>query len=473
MAIDAIVIGSGPNGLAAAIVLARAGHSVVIYEAADQIGGGMRSGELTLPGFTHDICSTIHALGAASPVLRSFPLEKYGLQWVRPSAPLAHPFDSGSAAVLEHSIEETGKTLGEDSNNYRKFVGPFVRNSEALFQDILGPLSLPKHPFLMARFGFYGVQSASYAASRLFRNEEARALFAGLAAHAIMPLEKPLTAAFGLILGMLGHVTGWPVARGGSQQLANALAAYFKSLGGEIITGNPVTSLEELPPARAILCDITPRQLIRIASDRLPSRYKQSLEQYRYGPGVFKMDWALRGPIPWKAEGCKRAGTVHVGGTLAEIAAAERAVWEGRHPSRPFVLVTQPTLFDPSRAPAGRHIAWAYCHVPNGSTSDRTEQIESQIERFAPGFRDQVLARSTMTTRQFEQHNANYIGGDINGGVQDLRQLFFRPTMKRVPYATPVKGLYLCSASTPPGGGVHGMGGYHAAQAALRDIFKI
>ncbi len=470
---DAIVVGSGPNGLAAGIVLARAGCSVVIYEAANQIGGGMRSAELTLPGFTHDICSTIHALGSASPFFRSVPLARFGLEWITPPAPLAHPFDDGTAAVLERSTEQTGVTLGRDAAVYQKIMDPFVRDSSLLFEDILGPLRLPRHPFNLARFGFYGMRSAGSFASHFFKGEQARALFAGLSAHAIMPLEKPVTASFGLILGMLGHTAGWPVARGGSQCLANALASYFQSLGGKIITGSPVTSLEKLPSARAVLCDVTPRQFIRLAADRLPAGYRRALERYRYGPGVFKMDWALRAPIPWKAAECKRAGTVHLGGKIAEIAGAERDVWEGRHPSRPFVLVTQPTLFDGTRAPANRHTAWAYCHVPNGSTTDMSESIESQIERFAPGFRDQILARSVMPPRLLEEHNANYIGGDINGGVQDLRQLFFRPALQWNPYATPVKGLYLCSSSTPPGGGVHGMCGYHAARTALRDVLGL
>jgi phytoene dehydrogenase-like protein len=431
----------------------------------------MRSAELTLPGFTHDVCSTIHALGAASPFFLSIPLEKYGLEWVTPSAPVAHPFDDGTVAVLERSTELTGHTLQRDAGAYRKFMDPFVRNSGGLLKDILGPLEFPRHPLLMARFGFYGLQSSISLASHLFRDEPARALFAGLAGHSIMPLEHPLTAAFGLILGLLGHVTGWPVARGGSKNLASALASHFQALGGKIITGAPVAFLKELPPARIVLCDVTPRQFIRLADDSLPPNYQHKLERYRYGPGVFKMDWALRGPIPWRAASCAHAGTVHLGGTMAEIAIAENEVWRGNHPERPFVLVTQPSLFDSTRAPAGHHVAWAYCHVPNGSTTDRSEQIESQIERFAPGFRDQILARSIMSTRDFQKYNANYVGGDINGGVQDLRQLFFRPTAQRVPYATPLKGVYLCSSSTPPGGGVHGMCGYHAAKAALRHAF--
>ncbi len=469
---DAIVIGSGPNGLAAGITLARAGKSVLLYEAAATVGGGMRSAELTLPGFTHDVCSTIHALGAASPFFLSVPLQKYGVEWVAPDAPAAHPLDDGTAAVQERSLELTARGLGEDGGAYMRFMKPFVENAPALFHDALGPLKPPRHPMLMARFGFYGLQPATGLASRLFRGEKARALFAGMAAHAIMPLEHPLTGAFGLILGVTGHVTGWPVARGGSQKLADGLTAYFKSLGGEVVTGAPVTALKELPSAKAVLCDISPRQLDAITGGTLPSGYRRALNRFRFGPGVFKMDWALSGPIPWKAKECSRAGTVHLGGTMAEVARGENEVWRGGHPERPFVLVTQPSLFDGTRAPEGRHTAWAYCHVPHGSAIDMSSRIEAQIERFAPGFGDLILGRHAMSTKDFQTYNANYIGGDINGGVPDLRQLYFRPVMKINPYATPLKGVYLCSASTPPGGGVHGMGGYHAAEAALRTLFK-
>ena len=444
-AYDAIVVGSGPNGLAAAIVLARAGRSVLVLEAEDTVGGGTRSAELTLPGFLHDVCSAVHPLGVGSPFFRSLPLEKHGLQWIHPTVPLAHPFDDGTAALLERSVVTTGESLGRDAAAYRKLMGPLVTDADRLIVDVLGPLRLPRHPFVLARFGLRAMRSAVGLASALFDGPQARALFAGMAAHAMLPLGQRPTAAFGLVLGTLGHATGWPVARGGSQKIAEALASYLGSLGGEIITGRPVHSADDLPPARAILFDVTPRQLLRIAGHHLPARYRHKLERYRFGPGAFKVDWALDGPIPWKAEECWRAGTVHLGGTLAEIVASEDAVSKGEHPERPYVVLAQQSLFDPTRAPNGKHTVWAYCHVPNGSTFDMTERIEAQIERFAPGFRDRVLARSVMPPAELERHNANYVGGDINGGIQDLRQLFARPTLRLVPYSTPVRRLYICS----------------------------
>lgn len=467
---DAIVVGAGPNGLAAAVTLAQAGCTVLVIEAAETVGGGTRSAELTLPGFVHDICSAIHPLGIGSPFLRTLPLADYGLEWIHPPAPLAHPLDDGSAVMLERSVEATGATLGPDAASYWRLMAPVVRDWDKIVGGILGPLRWPRHPFALAHFGLSAMRSASGLAHSAFRGEPARALLAGLSAHAILPLEQSPSAAFGLVLGMAGHAVGWPLPRGGSQQIANALAAYLRILKGEIITGEPVTDLGQLPPARAVLCDITPRQLLRIAGDRLPGRYRRALERYRYGPGSFKLDLALDGPIPWRAEACARAGTVHVGGTLAEIAAAERAVWRGEVPEQPFVLVAQQSCFDPTRAPAGKHTVWAYCHVPHGATFDMTDRIEAQIERFAPGFRERILARHTMGPPALEQYNANYIGGDINGGVQDFAQLFTRPVIRPNPYATPVRGLYLCSASTPPGGGVHGMCGYFAARAALREV---
>jgi len=469
---DAIVVGSGPNGLAAAITLAQAGLSVVVFEAKSTIGGGTRSAELTLPGFVHDICSAIHPLSIGSPFFCMLPLAKYGLEWIHPLAPLAHPFDDGTAAMLERSIDTTSETLGgQDAAAYRKLMGSLVPDWNNLAADLLSPLHLPKHPIGLARFGLIAIRSAISLAKGLFNGERARGFFAGLAAHSIMPLNKPLTAAFGLILGILGHAVGWPIPRGGSQKIADALGLYLRSLGGEIITSAPVDSIDNLPSARAILFDVTPRQLIQIAGNRLPPGYRRRLEGYRYGPGVFKIDWALSNPIPWKARECTRAGTVHIGGTLEEIAGSEHEVWEGRHCEKPYVLVAQQSLFDPTRAPEGKHTAWAYCHVPNGSRLDMTERIESQIERFAPGFRDCIIARSTRSAFEFEQYNPNYIGGDINGGVQDIGQLFTRPVARLVPYSTPVKGLYICSSSTPPGGGVHGMCGHHAAKAALRECF--
>ena len=467
---DAIVVGAGPNGLAAAIALARAGQRVLVLEARDTIGGGARSAELTLPGFVHDICSAIHPLGAGSPFFRTLPLHEHGLRWIHPPAPLAHPLDDGTAAVLERSISATGATLGRDARAYWRLMAPLVRRWDAIADAILGPLRFPRHPRALLRFGLRAVWPARLLAAAVFRGERARALFAGLAAHSFLPLEQAPSAAFGLVLGALGHAVGWPLPYGGTQRIADALASYLRTLGGAIVTGTPVESIDALPPARAILFDLTPRQVLAIAGARLPEGYRCQLERYRYGPGVFKVDLALDGPIPWMAPACARAGTVHVGGTLAEIAAAERAVWRGEHPERPFVLVAQQSLFDPTRAPPGKHTVWAYCHVPHGSTVDMTARIEAQIERFAPGFRDRIIARHTMSTAELQRYNANYIGGDINGGIQDFGQLFTRPTLSLTPYATPAHGIYLCSSSTPPGGGVHGMCGYFAAQAALRDL---
>ncbi len=467
---DAVIVGSGPNGLAAAITLARAGRSVVIIEAADTPGGGTRTKELTLPGYLHDVCSTAHPLGLASPFFRSLPLADYGLQWVQPPTPLAHPLDGARAATLERSLAETGQKLGLDGQAYVRLMKPFATAWEALIDDFFGPLHMPHHLFRMLRFGLYSLIPATVLARFWFKDPLAQALFAGMSAHSIQPLERPLTSGFGLMLGALGHAVGWPLARGGSQSIATALTRYLHTLKGEIILETPVTSLDQLPPARAILADITPRQLVQLAGSRLPAGYRRQLERYRYGPGVYKIDYALGGPVPWQAANCARAGTVHVGGTLEEVAASESAIWHGEHPQKPFVLVVQPSLFDPGRAPEGKHTLWAYCHVPNGSTMDMSTAIEDQIERFAPGFRDRILKRSIFTTQEMERYNPNYIGGDIIGGVQDATQFFTRPVARWVPYSTPVPGLYLCSSSTPPGGGVHGMCGYHAAQAALKYL---
>lgn len=469
---DAIVVGSGPNGLSAAITLAREGLSVVIVEARMTIGGGARSAELTLPGFLHDVCSAIHPLGIGSPFFRSLPLAEHGLKWIHPGSPLAHPFDDGRAAVLERSISDTAETLGKDAEAYRNLMLPLVSDWRKIERDILGPLRFPHHPIATLRFGLRAIRQAYGLAKGLFKGERARGFFAGLAAHSIMPLEKPLTSAFGLVLGVLGHTVGWPMPCGGSQAISDALASLFILLGGEIVTGMGVNSIDELPPATAILFDVTPRQLLRISGNRLPQKYRKRLASYRYGPGVFKVDWALDAPVPWRAEECVRAGTVHLGSTLDEIAASESAVWEGKHPEKPYVLVAQHSLFDSARAPQGKHTLWAYCHVPNGSTFDMTERIEAQIERYAPGFRDVIIARNTITTEELEQYNPNYIGGDINGGVQDIGQLFTRPTARLVPYSTPVDGIYICSSSTPPGGGVHGMCGFHAARAVLRKVSR-
>jgi phytoene dehydrogenase-like protein len=469
---DAVIIGAGPNGLAAAVALARAGCSVVVFEAADTIGGGCRTTELTLPGFLHDVCSAIHPLGAGSPFLRSLPLERYGLEWIQPPVPLAHPFGDGTAALLERTIEATGSTLGCDANAYRKLMVPFVAHWSFIEDAFLGPLRLRPllHPLALAPFGISALRSADGLARQHFKGVRAQAIFGGMSAHSILPLDQPATAAFGLMLAIAGHSIGWPLPRGGSQRIVDALAAYLRDLGGEIVTGAEVKSLHTLPPARVVLCDITPRQLLSIAGERLPDGYQRALRRYRYGPGVFKVDYALDGPVPWSAQECLQAGTVHLGGTLEEIADAEKQVAQGKHPEHPFVLIAQQSLFDETRAPAGKHTLWAYCHVPNGSHIDMTERVEAQIERFAPGFRDRILARHSISPVEYERYNMNYIGGDINGGTQDIRQLFTRPTLRLVPYSTPAKNIFLCSSSTPPGGGVHGMCGYFAARAALRRV---
>lgn len=468
---DTVVVGAGPNGLAAAITVARAGRSVLVLEGNDKIGGGSRSAELTLPGFVHDVCSAIHPLALSSPFFRTLPLAEYGLKWVQPAAPLAHPLDDGTAVVLERSVEATAANLGGDAYAYQRLMTPLVRDWPKIQPVVSGPFRIPRHPFAAARFGLRAFRSAQGLTEGVFKGERARAVFAGMAAHSMMPLNRPPTAAAGLLLAITAHVVGWPVARSGSQQIVDALADYLRSLGGVIETGVPVTSISKLPQARVILFDVTPRQLLKIAGDRLPPAYGRRLRRYRYGPGVFKLDYALDGPVPWRASECLRAGTVHLGGTLAEIAASEAEVWNGRPPEKPFVLVAQQSLFDPTRAPDGKQTLWAYCHVPASSTFDMTERIEAQIERFAPGFRERILARHKMNACDMQNYNPNYVGGDINAGVQDLRQLFTRPTPKLLaPYRTPARGIYICSSSTPPGGGVHGMCGYNAARVALKDI---
>jgi phytoene dehydrogenase-like protein len=467
-ATEAVVVGSGPNGLAAAIVLARAGRRVSVLEGSETIGGGCRSEELTLPGFIHDTCSTVHALALASPFLSRLPLAEHGLELVHPDAPLAHPLDDGSAVLLERSVERTAEGLGRDAEAYRRLFEPLVRTAPELMRETLGPLRPPRHPIAMARFAPAALRSAVGLARSRFEDERARALLAGCSAHSMLALTSPASAAFGVVLMLSAHHVGWPVARGGSQRLADALASHLRSLGGEIETGRWVESLDEVAEFGTTLLDVTPRQLLRLAGPRLPPGYASRLGRYRYGPGIFKLDWALDAPIPWAAPDVARAGTVHVGGTLEEIAASEQAAVRGEHSDRPFVLLVQPSLFDATRAPEGRHTAWAYCHVPSGSTRDMTDVIEGQVERFAPGFKDLIVARSALNAADVEQRNPNYVGGDINGGVQDLRQLFTRPVARPVPYSTPVDDLYICSSSTPPGGGVHGMCGYFAARAALR-----
>jgi phytoene dehydrogenase-like protein len=466
---DAIVVGSGPNGLAAAIALARAGRSVLVLEGRETIGGGLRTEALTLPGFVHDTCAAIHPLGLASPFFRGVPLAGHGVEWIHPPAPLAHPLDDGNAVVLERSVEETAAGLdGSDGRAWRRLFGPFVGSADDLVASILSPPLPPRHPLVMARFGPKAIRSAAGLARSSFDGRRARALFAGNAAHAMLPLSAAASASFGLVLATLGHAVGWPLPRGGSQTIADALASYLRSLGGEIETGHHVESLAELEGAKTVMLDVSPRQLLALAGDRLPARYRRALERYRYGPGVFKLDYALSGPVPWRAPECSRAATVHLGGTLDEIVAAEADVAAGRHPEKPYVLVAQQSLFDPTRAPEGHHTLWAYTHVPNGSTEDVTGRIEAQLERFAPGFGDLVLGRSVLGPAALEARNPNYVGGDINGGSADLRQLFARPVARPVPYRTPLDGVYLCSASTPPGGGVHGMCGANAARAALR-----
>ena len=483
-------MGAGPNGLAAAICLARSGWSVLVCEAAKTVGGGSRSAEPTLPGFVHDVCSTIYPLAVSSPFFATMPLAKFGLQWLQPPAACAHPLDDGTTVFLERTVEGTAAGLGDpsaaygtpeaggheshsDGAAYRRVMAPLVAHWGELRNDLLGPQRFPpRHPVQLARFGLRGLRSAEALADDTFAGRRGRALFAGVAAHSMLPLDRPGSAAFGLVLMASAHAVGWPLARGGSQHIADALAGYFLSLGGEIEVDRRIDDIDELPVARAAVFDVTPRQLVSIAGSRLPVRYVAALGRYRYGPAAFKLDWALDGPIPWTAAECARAATVHIGGELAEIAASQAAVWRGGVSDRPFVIVVQPSLFDPGRAPQGKHTVWAYCQVPNGWRGDPTGAIEAQIERFAPGFCDLVLARHTTTPADLEAYDANYVGGDINGGVEDLRQLFMRPVARWNPYRTPNDGIYLCSSSTPPGGGVHGMCGYHAALAAIATLGK-
>ncbi len=465
---NAIVIGAGPNGLAAAIELARAGYSVRVYEANETVGGGVRSAGLTLPGFVHDICSAVHPLAAGSPFFSQLPLAQYGLEYVDPPAAMAHPFDDGTAVFLHRSVELTAEGLGRDDSAYRRLIGPLVEGWNFLAEDLLSPPGIPRHPIKLGRFGFYGIRSGKGLARSLFTEERTRAFFAGLAAHSFLSLDMLASAAFGLVMATTGHVFGWPITRGGSQRISNALTSYLSELGGEVFTGVRIDSIDQLPDARIIMCDITPRQLLKITGARFPSTFRNKLKRYRYGPAAFKIDWALRGPVPWKARECTQAATVHLGCSFEEIEASEKACWRNEVAERPFVLVSQPSLFDPTRAPEGRHTLWGYCHVPNRSGVDMTELIENQIERFAPGFRDQILAKHVMSPADLERHNPNLVGGDINGGAQDLRQMFTRPTISL--YSTPVKGIYICSSSTPPGGGVHGMCGYNAARTAVRDL---
>jgi phytoene dehydrogenase-like protein len=467
---DAVVVGSGPNGLAAAIYLQQQGLSVLLLEGKSEIGGGLRSAELTLPGFIHDICSAIHPLAVGSPFFQQLPLANHGLEYIYPEIAAAHPLDDGTAVVLKKSLSETAELMGEDQAAYLKLMQPIVKSWPAIASDVLGPLHFPEHPLQMAKFGLSALTSATHISKR-FKTGEAKALIAGMAAHSMQPLTNLTTSAIALVLLANGHLKGWPIPKGGSSKIAEALAAYFVSIGGKIETNFYVKSLSQLPLAHAVLFDVSPKQLLQIAGHKFSSIYKWQLERYRYGMGVFKIDWALDAQIPFKAEACTKAGTLHIGNSMQEIVASEQQVWSGSNPDKPFVLLAQQSVFDPSRAPEGKHTGWAYCHVPNGSTADMTQAVENQVERFAPGFKELILARHTMNPAQMEEYNPNYIGGDINGGVIDIGQLFTRPALRWSPYKTSAKGIYLCSASTPPGGGVHGMCGYNAAKKVLKNVF--
>ena len=468
MSLKACVVGSGPNGLAAAIVLAQAGLQVDVLEAEPTPGGAVRSMELTVPGFWHDFGSAVYPLASGSPFFSSLPLQDHGLEWIHSPAPVAHPLDDGTAVILERNLEDAKASLGPDRNIWANLVQPFVKNWRKFAPDVLRPVpTIPRHPWLMARFGANALFSAKTIAHR-FHSERTRALFAGLAAHSFLSLDEPLSGAFGMLMAVSAHAVGWPIPRGGAQSLTNALCGYLSTFGTTIKTFSRVESLAALSGYDLILCDLTPRQLLKIAGHRLSDGYKHRLERFRYGSGVFKVDYALTAPIPWKASECLRAATVHLGGTFEEIAESEKATRMGRHTERPFVLLAQPTIFDPTRAPATQHIAWAYCHIPNGSKVDMLEKLEGQIERFAPGFRQSVSARRVFSPTELESRDANLVGGDIGGGVMDLRQFLFRPTSRL--YATSAKDVYICSSSTPPGGGVHGMCGYHAATRALARV---
>lgn len=469
MRLDAVVVGSGPNGLAAAVRLAQAGMRVTILEAHKEIGGGTRTAQLTLKGFKHDVCSAAHPMGVTSPYLKTLPLEKHGLKWIFPEASVAHPLDSGAVALLTQSLDETADRLGRDAKAYRALVKPFADHAEELMAGAMNPAAFPKHPLLMARFGMAGLRSAEHLFKK-FQTAEAKALIAGCAAHAILPLDRSLTAAVALMFLVAGHIKNWPVAKGGSHAITKALAAYFMAIGGSIETGVRILSPRELPPAKAYLFDTSPDLLANHFADILPARYVARLKKFRYGPGIFKLDYALRGSIPWSNKDCRKASTIHLGGTAAEIAAAEKAVWAGEHPERPYVLLTQQSEFDATRAPKGKHTLWAYCHVPANSTVDMSVAMENQIERFAPGFKKTILKRHTMTAMDFHSYNANYVGGAITGGVSDLMQLVFRPVARFNPYTTPNPKIFLCSASTPPGGGVHGMCGFNAAETVLKFL---
>ncbi len=469
---DAYVIGSGPNGLAAAISLAQKGLKVIIYEAKSSIGGGTRTEELTEPGFLHDVCSAVHPTAAASPFFNTLPLADYGLEWIHPDFPIAHPFDNEEPIIIEQSFDDTLQRLGKDGKNYNALFKELIDSWPYLVNDVFGTLRVPKHPLTLARFGWYGMFSAKHLSNSIFKSERLKTYFAGLAAHSILPLENAFTSTFGLMLGITAHSVGWPVAKGGSKSITDALAAHFLSLGGTIEVNRHIESIDLLPENKPVLFDLTPRQVATIAGSRIPSAIQSKLKKYVYGPGVFKIDFALSEEVPWSDVECRKAGTLHLGGSFAEISRSEKDIWKGKHNESPYVLISQPSLFDATRAPNGKHTLWAYCHVPAGSTRDMTTEIENQIERFAPGFKDTIISKAVMNTIDFEKYNPNYIGGDINGGAQFVKQLFGRPLLKWNPYKLGDDGIYICSSSTPPGGGVHGMAGFNAAQTVLKNEFK-
>lgn len=470
---DAVIVGSGPNGFSSGILLAKQGLKVKIIEAEETIGGGTRTKELTEPGFLHDVCSAVHPTGIGSPFFRTLPLADFGLEWIHPKYPVAHPLEAGDAMIVSKSLEETLKRMGKDSKNYKNLVQSFVEGWEYLSHDLLAPVRIPNNPLSMARFGWFGVLSAKLLANSIFDTAKVKAYFAGLAAHSIVPLEKSFTGSFGLVFAATIHSVGWPIAKGGSASITNALAGYFKSLGGIIETGNRISTTSDLPYSKVTLFDLTPHQIVSIADRKLPQEFKKKYLKYKYGSGAFKMDFALSEPVPWTNSDCTEAGTLHLGGSFEEIAYSERETWKGNHPKKPYVLLSQPSLFDNTRAPEGKHTLWAYCHVPNGSDKDCSEEIINQIERYAPGFREIIISSHSMTAPEFEAYNANYIGGDINGGAQTFKQLIGRPIFQWDPYKLPVNGMYICSSSSPPGGGVHGMCGYHAAKSALKNEFGI
>ncbi len=469
---EAIIIGSGPNGLTAAIELARNGLKVLVLEKAETIGGGTRTAELTLPGFHHDYCSAVHPTGILSPYWRQLPLEKYGLKWIHPPVSIAHPLDGEEAVLMSQSIEETAANLGIDGEAWQKMLHPFLKKPHGLFEDTLGPLGIPDHPFLLVRFGLKAMLPATWLANWQFKSHRAKALLAGCAAHSFLPLDMAFSAAIGVMFAVMGHTENWPVAAGGSTYITQALAAYLEELGGEIQTNTLITDFRQLPPAKAYLFDTDPLQLSNIAANELPKSYIKRLQKFDYGPGIFKVDWALDGSIPWTDKRCLQASTVHIGGTIDEINRSEKAAWEGKHCDKPYLIVCQQSEFDSSRAPKGKHTGYAYCHVPHGSTVDMTEAIENQIQRFAPDFKDLILARHTTNTEDFKNYNPNHIGGSISGGSNNLTQLFTRPVARFDPYSTPNPRIFICSSSTPPGGGVHGMCGYHAAKSVLKQVQK-